>query len=164
MALMATLRESEEVRRQTAAAVWPYLQMRVVDFDQGEQAALSVSFTNTGVGPAKVRALRLTLLGDAIRDWDQVVVKLGSPSDVPFARDFIVRRVLAPGESVTVFSTEWPQLVRAMKAAIASPDTNVVLCYCSIFDECWLADSGAPHADPSPIKDCPEFGAAQFDG
>ena len=69
LALFATLRESEEVRRQTAAAVWPYVQVQMNDFDQGDEAALSLSFTNTGVGPAKVRTLRMEVDGQPVPDW-----------------------------------------------------------------------------------------------
>ena len=164
LALFATLRESDEVRRQTAAAVWPYVQLTISDFDAGEEAAFSLAFTNTGVGPAKVRELALALDGRTVATWAELVERLGQPADSPHSRDFISHRVLAPGETVTVFSTRHPPLVRALQAAIGRQDTRLSLCYCSIFDECWLARSDAGLADPSPVPACPARGPGSFEG
>jgi len=164
LALFATLRESNEVRRQTAAAVWPYIQVQMNDFDLGDTAALSLSFTNTGVGPAKVRSLRMTLDGEPVPDWPGLLTRLDQPADSPYGRDFISQRVLAPGESVTVFQTQHPPLVRALQAAIRRPDTVLSMCYCSIFDECWQAESGPVPEDPRPVAACPADGPGQFQG
>lgn len=164
LALFATLRESNEVRRQTAAAVWPYIQVQMNDFDRGDTAALSLSFTNTGVGPAKVRSLRMEIDGEPVPDWPGLLARLDQPADSPYGRDFISQRVLAPGESVTVFQTTHPPLVRAMQAAIRRPETVLSMCYCSIFDECWRADSGPVPEDPRPVAACPARGPGQFQG
>lgn len=164
LALFATLRESEEVRRQTAAAVWPYVQVQMNDFDLGDEAALSLSFTNTGVGPAKVRNLRMEIDGQPVPDWEGLLARLDQPADSPYGRDFISHRVLAPGETVQVFSTRHPPLVRALQAAIGREGTVLSLCYCSIFDECWLARSDAERTDPAPVAACPAPGPGEFAG
>ena len=164
LALFATLRESEEVRRQTAAAVWPYVQVQMNDFDQGDEAALSLSFTNTGVGPAKVRTLRMEVDGQPVPDWAGLLARLDQPADSPYGRDFISHRVLAPGETAQVFSTRHPPLVRALQAAIGREGTVLSLCYCSIFDECWLARSDAERSDPAPVAACPAPGPGEFAG
>ena len=164
LALFATLRESEEVRRQTAAAVWPYVQVQMNDFDQGDEAALSLSFTNTGVGPAKVRTLRMEVDGQPVPDWAGLLARLDQPADSPYGRDFISHRVLAPGETVQVFSTRHPPLVRALQAAIGREGTVLSLCYCSIFDEWWLARSDAERSDPAPVAACPAPGPGEFAG
>lgn len=164
LALFATLRESNEVRRQTAAAVWPYVQVQISDFDAGEKAAFSLSFTNTGVGPAKVRSLRMEIAGEPVPDWEDLLARLGQSPDSPYGRDFISHRVLAPGESVTIFQTDHPPLVRALQAAIRRPDSVLSMCYCSIFDECWESRSDAQHSDPAPVAACPAAGAGQFEG
>ena len=38
------------------------------------------------------------------------------------------------------------------------------LCYCSIFDECWLARSDAERSDPAPVAACPAPGPGEFAG
>lgn len=164
VALYAALVESGEVRRQTAAAVWPFVQVRVVDFDDGEGAGFRLDLGNAGVGPARVRTLRLDLQGQAMADWDTVVGALGQPGNGAYQRDFIGNRVLSPGETVQVFGTTDPALARAMQAAVRDPGTGLEYCYCSIFDDCFLADSRQPEADPRPVERCPDFGDLAFRG
>lgn len=164
LALMATLHGSREVSRQTAAAVWPFVHLQVSDFDRGDEAALALSFTNTGVGPAKVRNLQIVLDGESVSDWSALLAKLEQPADSPYGREFISRRVLAPGESVNVFETRHPPLVRAIQTAIGRGGAVLSLCYCSIFDECWLARSDAEQADPQPVQACPVGSPGQFKG
>lgn len=164
LALFATLRESEEVRRQTAAAVWPYVQVRLADYVRGDAAEFTLTFTNTGVGPAKVRSLAMTVGGQPVASWEALLERLDQPADSPYGRDFISHRVLAPGESVRVFSTTHPPLVQALQAAIRGEGTVLSLCYCSIFDECWESRSDAERADPAPVAACPAPGPGQFQG
>ena len=78
-------------------------QMMIDDYDTGEAASFSMSFINVGVGPAKVRSLRLEIGGQAISDR-----------------------------------------------------------YCSIFDECWLADSRLDLQQPEPVEMCPDFREESF--
>jgi hypothetical protein len=55
VALYAALTESAAVRQQTAAAVWPFVQLMIEDYDTGDAAGFSFALTNVGVGPARMR-------------------------------------------------------------------------------------------------------------
>ncbi len=68
VALYAALNESQAVRQQTAASVWPYVQLMINDTDDGESAYFALSLDNVGVGPAKMRGVLLTLNGKPQRD------------------------------------------------------------------------------------------------
>lgn len=162
IALYAALTESAAVRRQTAASVWPYVQIAVNDYVGPEDAAFELTMTNTGVGPAQVRAMRVTLNGDARTSWREVVDAVGGGGEAPFAQDFVLNRVLSPGETVQLFSIADPAAVPAIQAAVSDPETAIELCYCSIFDECWLADSRAPGAQRETVRACPDYGADLF--
>lgn len=39
------------------------------------------------------------------------------------------------------------------KIDVALPKLNFLACYCSVFDECWIADSRK--TEPSKVKQCP---------
>jgi len=162
VALYAALTESEAARKQTAATVWPYLQLEISDYVNESDAGFAIAFSNAGVGPARVRAMELSIADRPVRDWEAAVARLieeGSPS---FGRNFIIGRVLIPGESVTLVQTHDRMLVQAFRRALASPGTAVRICYCSIFDDCWLRDSRYEGADPEPVEVCPDFGEAAF--
>jgi len=77
-------------------------------------------------------------------------------------RNFVNNRVLSPDEKVDMISTMVPDLARQFQAVIANPENSITYCYCSIFDECWLADSRRDIQNPEAVEDCPDFGDATF--
>lgn len=162
IALYAALTESAAVRQQTAAAVWPFVQLLIEDFDTGEEAGFSIAFQNAGVGPAKLHAVRLDIGGQPMRDWAHAVTTVGGDPSAQVGRSFIAGRVLRPDERVDVISTMEADLARRFQAAVASPDNFILYCYCSIFDECWVADSRENLQQPEPVEHCPDFGDSSF--
>lgn len=162
VALYAALTESTAVRQQTAAAVWPFVQLSIEDYDSGESAGFAMSFTNAGVGPARMRSMRLIIDDEPMRDWANAVTRLGGELSDHVSRNFISNRVLRPEETVDVFSTTHAELARRFQATIADPATSITYCYCSIFDDCWLADSRQDLQNPEVVQECPDFGEAAF--
>ncbi len=162
VALYAALTESAAVRQQTAATVWPFVQLLIEDYDTEANAGFTMSLSNAGVGPARMRALRLVIDGEPIRDWDHAVTLLDGTITAQVSRNFVNDRVISPDETVDLFSTTDPDLARRFQAAVANPNTSVTYCYCSIFDECWLADSQKDMQNPEPVDECPDFGDAAF--
>jgi len=162
VALYAALTESEAVRQQTAATVWPFVQISIADFDSGESAGFTMSFTNAGVGPARVRAVRLIIDGESMRDWTHVVTHLGGTLNDNVGRSFVSDRVLSPDEKVDMIAVTDPDLARRFQAAIANRNNSISYCYCSIFDECWLADSRRDVLNPESVEACPDYGDATF--
>ena len=162
VALYAALKESAAVRQQTAAAVWPFVQLIIEDYDTGNEAGFSITFTNAGVGPAKIVGVRLVLDGEPVRDWVQAVKIVGGDTDGDVSRNFIGGRVLRPEETVEMIRTTDPDLARRFQAAIARPKKHITYCYCSIFQECWLADSRKDLQSPDAVEMCPDFGDEGF--
>lgn len=162
LALYAALTESAAVRQQTAAAVWPYVQLIIEDYDTGDAAGFSFSFTNSGVGPARMKGVRLGIDGRAIRDWSELVASTGGNGSAGVNRNWISNRVLRPDETVVVFDTKDPALARALVNLVGKPGSTLAFCYCSIFDDCWLADSGRGAEGPEPVEACPDYGDATY--
>jgi hypothetical protein len=162
VALYAALKESAAVRQQTAAAVWPFVQLIIEDYDTGETAGFALSFMNAGVGPAKIAGVRLEFNGEPVRDWVQAVTVVGGDTNSDVSRNFVSGRVLRPEETVDMIRTTEAELARRFQAAIAKPGKHITYCYCSIFDECWLADSRRDLQDPEPVAMCPDFGEDAF--
>ena len=162
VALYAALTESAAVRQQTAATVWPFVQLLIEDYDTEANAGFTMSLSNAGVGPARMRALRLIINGEPVRDWEHAVTLLDGKITAQVARNFVSGRVISPDETVDIISTMDPDLARRFQAAVANLNTSVTYCYCSIFDECWLADSQKDMQNPEPVEECPDFGDAVF--
>ncbi|HRK64183.1 MAG TPA: hypothetical protein PLN53_07285 [Terricaulis sp.] len=161
VALHAALTESEAVRRQTAAAVWPYVQLTVNDYITSDDAMFELSLTNAGVGPTRIGDMRVTFGGRTMTTWGEVAASVGIDAGA-FSQTVANNRVIRPGESVVIFGARDRDAVRALRAAVSNAHNAIEYCYCSIFDECWLADSRLPDATPEPVKRCPDYGAASF--
>lgn len=162
IALYAALVESAAVRQQTAAAVWPYVQFSIEESDTVDAAEFTISFANTGVGPAKMRSLLLSIDGAPVTDWADAVTQVGGQVTDRVRRNFISNRVLSPGEKIDAFSTTDAELARLFIAKISDPSTYISFCYCSIFDECWTADSRSNIQDPQAVEECPALGEKAF--
>lgn len=162
VALYAALSESSAVRQQTAAAVWPFVQLSIEDSDSGDAAEFTLSFSNAGVGPAKMRTMQLMIDGEPMRDWEHAVSHLGGQLDNNLNRNFITSRVLSPDEKVDSIHTNDAALARKFQTAMSNPGNHISFCYCSIFDECWLADSRKDLQDPELVDECPDFGEDSF--
>ena len=167
VALYAALNESEAVRKQTAAAVWPYVQFMINDRDDGESAVFALSLDNVGVGPARMQSMLLTFDDEAVTSWERVTEPLLGDSarlGVDYGKSSVSRRVLAPGESVVAFQTEDRRLALAMQQAVYSGSAVLTYCYCSIFDECWQSSSAGDSRDKQSeaMDACPSHGERGF--
>ena len=163
IALYAALSESEAVRQQTAAAVWPMVQLTISDHLSDHRAEFTLSLTNAGVGPARMQSMRVRVKGTAIRSWHQSLEVLGEEDINRIGQSFIGQRVIIPGETVHMMTTSDPELVPAYLRALADPGTSIAYCYCSIFDTCWLVDSKENLHRPETVDTCPDFGDEAFD-
>jgi hypothetical protein len=162
VALYAALSESQAVREQTAAAVWPYVQLTIEDTDDGETAYFALSLENVGVGPARMQGLVLTVDGQPQRSWETLLDGLMESAPkvgVDFGRTSVSRRVIAPGESITMFQTSERELAIALQKAVYGGRAELRFCYCSIFQDCWQSRTGSgPDVEPGnqPVDACPD--------
>ncbi|MEM6773714.1 MAG: hypothetical protein AAF933_05535 [Pseudomonadota bacterium] len=167
VALYAALNESQAVRQQSAASVWPYVQFMIEDRSDADSAHFSLSFSNVGVGPARMRGMQLSYQGDAVGSWEAMTAALlGEPAELggDYGKSSTSRRVLAPGESVTAFRTDRRDLALALQRAVFGGEVSLSYCYCSIFDQCWTVATPEPLTQAKEPKpgDCPEFGDYAF--
>ncbi|MEZ5458287.1 MAG: hypothetical protein R3E65_02810 [Steroidobacteraceae bacterium] len=99
--------------------------------------------------------------GRIVRSWDEALTLAGVPG-VPFNQLVVSRRVLRAGETVTLVKVSGDEPVKAMLRLANAPATALEYCYCSIYDECWLATVARAAAEPTPVDECPDYGAESF--
>ncbi|MEL7022623.1 MAG: hypothetical protein AAGL69_02685 [Pseudomonadota bacterium] len=158
LALYAALNESAAVRQQTEAAVWPFIQLTIENYDTGGAAGFSFALTNAGVGPARMHNVRVAVDDVVVRDWTELVAIVDGDPNAAVNRNYISKRVLRPDASVVVFGTTDTALARKLVHAFNKPRGALTFCYCSIFDQCWLADSRKDLQAPEQVQECPDFG------
>lgn len=170
VALYAALNESDAVRKQLEASVWPMVQIGVSDWDvaQGKQV-FKLEARNVGVGPARIVGFKVLLDGAPLSDWDSVIAAISGTTDTLVIKSYFTGRVISPGETVPLVSVgpEFaPRIVSRLNAASGRRDLGWELCYCSVFDACWMSSSERQRtrATPRPVDQCPDYGADGFRG
>ena len=108
VALYAALAESDAARKQTAAAVWPFVQLTIHDHLSEAGAEFRISLTNAGVGPARMRSMRVLLLGEPLRDWHEAMERLHRVPAEDEAKDFLTVFIAQHGR---VPPTDWDGVI-----------------------------------------------------
>ncbi|GJL97899.1 MAG: hypothetical protein DHS20C06_17160 [Hyphobacterium sp.] len=177
--LYVAVEQSRVMQRTLEANVLPVIQYDTGNYNLPmEEWRLTVSFQNTGIGPADVRYMEMTWDGEAIRDTSQFISRCCVPDSVPeadrpayvhdafrtgqmaFLFDTIEGRFLAPQEEVDYIIFRRPDAdTQSIGYGVwqaldyARHDITVDVCYCSVFDDCWLARF--PAQTREPVDMCP---------
>ena len=165
IALYAGLTEADAARKQQEAAVWPLLQMAINDYDiEAQEPVFRIVARNAGIGPARIAGFRVTVGGKVQSDWNEAMTTLaGSHEGV--LRSYFSGRVLSAGEEVEVVIAR-DEVARAAleKVYVTSTRLEWEVCYCSVFDKCWVSNS---HGESwlkvaTSVAVCPDYGNAPF--
>ena len=138
-------------RNQARLAAWPHVQ-----FGVGADFRLTVA--NKGVGPALNERVDVRLDGRSLQNWAQLLEAVAGPGQHAFNHTTMNRMVLTAAESAVVLElsdADVRQKVQAARTRITSE-----LCYCSVYDQCWIVDSGNA-TRPVPVCQPPEASSFQ---
>ena len=152
-----------------AGSSWPYLQTYYSSRDSEGQRMLSLNIANAGVGPAKIETVELFWNGSPYRTATELLracCGLGSGASTGQSTDSsegasalstsqAAGTVLRAGNSVPIIRYVPTRDGMAAYEAFASARKMVSfrVCYCSVFNECWLSDGQNP--DPPEVRTCP---------
>jgi hypothetical protein len=127
----------------------------------GQRPVLNIELINTGIGPARIRALEVSFGGMPAADFHALLAACCTDAgSAPLPKTFLYYsgdlrgRMLQAGKSIRLFS--WPEAPndpRWQRLRAETSKVAVTVCYCSVFDECYVHDSR--RTEPSRIKACP---------
>ncbi|MEP7323068.1 MAG: hypothetical protein ABI761_14180 [Saprospiraceae bacterium] len=132
-ALAVSVYQSVILRNQQYASVWPYIEPGV----QYSNHTFQLNIQNKGTGPAIIKSIHLELDGSPVTDYKDFMEKLlkekrfQSMSIAP-----IQNSVISANGSVQMLAAELPDSL-LIKSADFPQRTKIVICYCSIFGDCW---------------------------
>jgi hypothetical protein len=160
-------------RQQVRAMVWP-----ILEFDSSNAPNIHLSLANKGVGPAIIRDVIVKVDGQPVREWIEVFDKLVGPgkwtdeAKSPFSESDMSGRVVAAGESITVFTPHDPEgnpiVFDRSNPVYVQMNKNraritVEICYSSTLGDCWLLRGGGTTPNvTTAIGSCPSSSATSF--
>ena len=156
---VAAVSQTHVIANQLSASVWPYL-----SFTKSESDTLfRFELTNNGLGPAIVGSAMLSLDGKTEGSLRQTGFAAlgGAPNHSSLSTSsFGDGDVIRPGETFELLRFAGPGARRL--ATSARRRLKVVVCYCSLLDQCWTLSSAEDVHRPQKVARCerrPGFGA-----
>ncbi len=154
--LIITIYEARMTREHQQLAVWPRIIETVSD-----SAKLYIRVAeNDGLGPALIRSYQVRIDGVVQHEWNGAVSALLKSSGGHNAQYSLFRRgsVLLPGSRLQLLTIGPDTISHTLVAAEHRVLTKI--CYCSLYNQCWLAQSDDP--DPKPVDKCVEGSPDEF--
>lgn len=177
--LGVALFQGHVMQRALEAQVLPVVQYRHSNFD-GERQAWRMEFRlmNTGLGPAEVRWSEIRWRGIVLSEPAELMVRCCVPADIPADQRYryvqqvfqtghmriyfepFNGRFFAPQEEISFIDFPRPDAALSQEAFDiwmgldeVRHEIEVDLCYCSVFDDCWVARF--PEQSREPVRACP---------
>ena len=175
--LWLTLHNARTMERLVAANSYPNVDISVgnqFDFQDGRgvRHALYLSLLNTGIGPARLRSIELSFAGRPAATLGALLAicctqepESSLPNTSYWSSGDDRGFMLQAGKDLALFA--WPDAPgdprwARLDAARKNDKIGVRVCYCSVFDECYLHDSA--YREPRRIGACPMPAVAYVGG
>jgi hypothetical protein len=182
VALYAALNESDSASKQLYASVWPHIETgsdrftkeavaRRDEFHGIEGPLFRFTVLNSGIGPARIASVQVIVDDKPQLSWAQALESLIGPINTTFGSSTLGGRVIRAGETVYPLTLMGEPAQRLEDALSGSADRSqriaMRICYCSVFDQCWLKEDQAAREDaargePRSVEKCPDFGKDEF--
>lgn len=150
-ALLIFVFRADTKRFEARAEVWPYLEITRNFESRGYQILVD----NRGVGPARVESVEFYSDHEALDGFDALIERvLGERAFGPelYSSSPLLGRVMSSREQLVLFDVSWEDRSRQLATEWES-HLSIVACYCSIFDQCWLAQLGkSPNREVSSCR------------
>jgi len=162
IALGLNLYQTRLLQVQARASVWPHLAIGFSYHTLEEKPGFTVTVDNNGVGPAIVKSVRVTFDGQPLRTWPELFGKLLEHGTVSSAIVGIAGEVIPASTNretriQAIFVGE-PDYAR--KLFEARDRLKIDICYCSVYDDCWVAHWLTRDVDS--VGSCASAGDAEF--
>lgn len=122
-------------RAYARSSVWPRVEIHRT-YNNNDEPYFSYIVNNKGTGPAVIKYAKLSYENKPVKSWPSYL-EMRSGRTIGHTQSHIGSKVLSAGESIKPMETRDKEVA----ALLADKDgLHIELCYCSIYDECWLAD------------------------
>jgi hypothetical protein len=147
-------------RKMVAAASLPLLQAEVSNGDAAGRNVITYAIANSGIGPALIESFELSWRGKPVRSAEELLTLCChyKDGDVTWTKSTMFPMVLRAGDTRNfIYYPKGDKNARTYDAlnAVRSGSNGVTrrICYCSVFNECWLSDLNTLH--PPRVDKCP---------
>jgi hypothetical protein len=152
--------------RMVEASSWPFIQFDTHNIDEHGAADVRLVLTNKGIGPARVQTFELWWNGHAMASPLALIkaccsgtpAELAQTNTTAFGIGSTAPSILRAGDHSDFFSVpSTPKNVDLWNRFNVERDKITVrVCYCSVFNECWVGSGTTTQATPVAACTKPE--------
>lgn len=136
-------------RASARAATWPHVEF----YRSFTGSELSYAVSNRGTGPALIRYAVLEANGTRYRTWQQWLENDFRLPERGFIQSHVSTRVLSPDQEIRIIQINDPELSVELRQ---NATINLTLCYCSVFEQCWISDRNNQPEETDSCDTLPE--------
>ena len=150
VAASVSLYQAALAREQARASAWPYL-LVAASLSEGKPFALSLA--NRGIGPARIRTVSVTVDDKPVATWSDAIHTLSDSASGQYEYSYVGRGSVMSAGSVDTLLTIPPGTRAFQFWKQSMTRLSVSICYCSVYDECWITGKNSLEAEA--VKQCP---------
>lgn len=132
-------------RAYARASVWP--RVEISRSYNPSRSLFYYAVSNKGTGPAVIKYARLNYEDKTVKNWPDYL-QLRSGRAVSHVQSHIGSIVLSAGGTIKPVELTDTEVVKLLAE---TDNLEIELCYCSIYDECWVANRSN---NPIPVAQC----------
>ena len=160
VSLFVALEDGNAMKRLVQANSWPFVAAESSTLALDGTPHFKMTLDNKGVGPAKIETLEVFYAGKPVSGPRRLIAAMIGPEGLNkahrLATSDIVGSVISARDSVdflnTIPDSFTPEQNIAIREAARHLDTRI--CYCSVFDECWIRGGPGISSRPKRIDRC----------
>jgi hypothetical protein len=157
--------------RMVEANSWPFVDFSTHNLSDSGAAQVRLVLTNEGIGPARIETFELWWRGKSMSSPSKLLKACCTPDPGHQQGDPVISlglaspRILRAGEHIDFLSVGLAATGREVFGKFNSERDYIRtrVCYCSVFDECWIKEGGddllqkgeSKLIHPEHVKTCP---------
>ncbi len=151
----ATFVQADATRKIQMSETWPYISYGTSNALPDGTKEISLVLQNNGVGPAQLEAMEFLYKGKPMPNPREFLRQCCAGEQKFSFMSAPVTGVLRPGEKTEFIRLARTEANAAIWDKLETERWSVVVrsCYCSIFEDCWIADNRLRR--PQPVDECP---------
>ena len=143
IALFVAWDQGRVMRAQQHGAVYPVVQVEGFVSSSPEISSMGIRLSNSGVGPALIERVSMLENGKRLESLAPYVERF--PPGYAHSWSSVIGRAVAPGDDVEPLRADWSRGEvsgdRLNAVAREWSRLDVEVCYCSVFERCWITRS-----------------------
>ena len=164
VSVFIAIEHGRTMERLVAANTWPNISYGTSNESaDGKGDVISFELTNTGVGPARIETIELFYKDKPMANWSALLVAAVGHGTYNYDSSRLLGEVMPARDEIhgMILHKDMNRPGVWDTLNVERRKVRMRVCYCSVFDECWVMDTAARR--PERVRECAPSQGVEFD-